>query len=479
MEKYLEQLEVSHRIRDPIHGFVYLTEAERRIIDTPLFQRLRRIHQLALTKYVYPSAEHSRFVHSLGVMHCATLILAGVFGNRHTIHREPKRTQIKTMRFAALLHDIGHLPLSHAAEKQLLQGAKHEDVSQYIIEHDATIKDIIYHAEVDPGDVAALLAKRPQAENRLLHEIISGHLDADRADYLLRDSLLCGVRYGEYDYARFLQIFAATEDKNTGELCLSVDESDLHVAESLLLARYHYSIQVLYHRTRSGYDFVYGRFLQDCNLPEINSIFNISDKKLLGVDLDAFTDFDDYTIIQRAKALQKSNPWAKMLLRQDHLIPLLDTSSTSRQGTKLFKEFKKALQNQQQLVADEDYFIQHDPLEIVKGVSLPGAEQPPNEDGPPQEGQAEDPSRKSKKPTVPSGFIKLRSKEGKTRTAESVDICERSWIFKKFIQRDDHSGAEDGPFQILRVYVTPGKQKEARDLLQQTEKMQKGEQDVH
>lgn len=84
MEEYFSKIDAKHRFRDPIYGFILLTDAERKIIDTPLFQRLRRIHQLALTKYVYPSAEHSRFVHSLGVLHCATLILAGIYNNKHT-----------------------------------------------------------------------------------------------------------------------------------------------------------------------------------------------------------------------------------------------------------------------------------------------------------------------------------------------------------------------------------------------------------
>ena len=124
-----------NRFRDPIYGFVYLSDAEQRIVDTPIFQRLRRIHQLALEKYVYPGAEHSRFGHSLGVVHTATRLYESLFSKPdHLTPRQidGKRQAIKTLRFAALLHDIGHLPFSHAVELELLpNGIGHEDVSAF------------------------------------------------------------------------------------------------------------------------------------------------------------------------------------------------------------------------------------------------------------------------------------------------------------------------------------------------------------
>ncbi len=117
-------------MRDPIYGFIPLTKLEMEIIDTPIFQRLRRIHQLALTKYVYPSAEHSRFVHSIGVMHCASLIYEGIFNHKQTdVLSQPTSKKLQLLRLAALLHDVGHLPFSHAAEEELLPpGITHEDL---------------------------------------------------------------------------------------------------------------------------------------------------------------------------------------------------------------------------------------------------------------------------------------------------------------------------------------------------------------
>lgn len=258
--KYLSEIGVKHRFRDPLYGYVWLTEEERRIIDTPLFQRLRRIHQLALTKYVYPTAEHSRFVHSLGVVHCATAIFSGLFEHQlTTISKADLTRMLKLLRFAALLHDIGHLPFSHATEKVLLDSISHEDVSQFIIRNYQPIVDIL---EEDAPIVASILSSKVKKKYKILHEIISGNLDADRADYLLRDSYYCGVKYGEYDFVRYAQSFGARDDIDN-YLRLIVNERDIFVIESFLVARYHYTLQVPYHRTRTGYDLALDVYLKE------------------------------------------------------------------------------------------------------------------------------------------------------------------------------------------------------------------------
>ncbi|WP_084502153.1 HD domain-containing protein [Fundidesulfovibrio putealis] len=439
MEEYFKKIDVKHRLRDPVYGFVHLTAAEMRIVDTPLFQRLRRVHQLALTKYVYPSAEHSRFVHSLGVMHCSTLILAGVHDHKQTrLINEPSERLIKTLRFAALLHDIGHLPFSHAVEKQWLSGLKHEALSQYIIEKDPHISSILEGEGVNPREVSSLLAKTPPAKFRLVHEIVSGQLDADRADYLLRDAHLCGAKYGEYDFARFLNIFAATEDGDTGLLTLCVDESDLHVAESLLIARYHYNMQIPFHRTRSGYDIVLGRFMRD--FVRYNEPFNVVSGELKEVDLERLALLDDYEITEHIKNAGKGgNPWSPYLLRAKHLVPVIDTSSMSDSGVRLFKLLVRRLESEPSLVKGEDYFVYSREVEILKWGGSLAEKSGPDETGVP-----------------PQGMITLLSKEGKGRESEHVDICQRSWIFSHL--------ATDPP-SIHRVYVVPEKEQDVRALL--------------
>lgn len=448
MEEFLKLINVKHRVRDPIYGFIHLTDGEKRLIDTPLFQRLRRIHQLALTNYVYPSAEHSRFVHSLGVMHCATLLLAGVYDHKNSKlgHKIPSPSRIKMLRYAALLHDVGHLPFSHAVEDQWLSGLKHEQLSKYIIENDPNISTILTDDEVTPKEVSSLLIKNPRAKFRLFHEIISGQLDADRADYLLRDAHLCGAKYGEYDFARFLGIFAATEDDDTGVLQLCVNESDLHVAESLLIARYHYNMQIPYHRTRTGYDIILKRYVQE--FPEFKSPFTVENGELKSVDLERLAYLDDYEIIEHIKMQNaKGNRWAPYLLRAKHLAPIVDISSMSQTRAPVFKAFVRRLANEQQFRENDDYFVFQKLVEILKWTHATDEK----EDAP----SATSPSN----PVL--GQITLLSSEGKGRETEHVDICQRSWIFAHLATK---------PPSILRVYVTPEKEEAARKILSEVSK---------
>lgn len=432
MEEYLKEIKASEcRIRDPIYGFIPLTKEETNIIDTPLFQRLRRIHQLALTKYVYPSAEHSRFVHSLGVMHCATKILAGVMEHKATnISAVPTPKTIRMLRYAALLHDIGHLPFSHAVESQWLQGLKHEDVSMFIIENYSPITDIINNDpfNVDYKDVAALLGKMPKAKYRLYHEIISGQLDADRADYLLRDSHCCGTRYGEYDFHRFLQIFAAQEDDN-GTMILCVNEKDLPVAESLLIARYHYNLQIPYHRTRSGYDFALKKFARDNT--DYRHIFKIKDNRIIEIDFDNFSMLDDGTIFEIIKNKFLSNDeWAQCLLRQSHLVPIIDTTSQSVTGVSNFKKLVQVLRKDSSLEENNDYFVQEQNIDMIKRCVPTDESENENQDA----------------PSFPTGIRLLVNDDG-SEEKKAVDIAARSWIFAQL--KDIH--------KIYRVYAVPSK----------------------
>lgn len=432
MEEYLKKIDaVKHRIRDPIYGFIPLTEEEMAIIDTPLFQRLRRIHQLALTKYVYPSAEHSRFVHSLGVMHCATQILAGVMEHKQTkISSQPSGMAIRMLRYAALLHDIGHLPFSHAVEGQWLNGLKHEDVSMFIIENYRPIADIINNdsSGVKCKDVSALLGNIPKAKFRLYHEIVSGQLDADRADYLLRDSYCCGTKYGEYDYSRFLQIFAAQEDDN-GTLSLCVDEKDLPIAESLLISRYHYNLQIPYHRTRSGYDFALKKFATDNT--NFSNIFEIRDNKIISIDFNQFTVLDDGSIFEIIKKKFLSNDiWAECLMRQTHLTPVIDTTSLSPEGMEKFKTLVRNLKDDTSLQENSDYFIQEQKIDMIKRW-VPADE---NTD-----------DTKDNLSPFPTG-IRLLVSEGENGIKKAIDIAERSWIFAQL---------RSAPHKIYRVYASP------------------------
>ncbi|WP_291321808.1 HD domain-containing protein [Desulfonatronospira sp.] len=347
-----------------------MTESELSIIDTPVFQRLRRIGQLAFTKYVYPTAEHSRFVHSLGVLQAATNIFEEVLRFNPELQEGNEKDVLKnlqTLRFAALLHDTGHMPLSHAAEKFFLgEGVSHEKVSRYIIRKFSTVAEEIQKNDISPDTVANLLNGKQTRSIAILKKFISDEFDADRADFLLRDSYFCGVKYGEYDYIRYAGSFRLIENEN-GERAFAIEKGNLHAVESFLLARYHYYLQVPFHRTRRGYDLVFERYLQDLKerdcLPE--SGIKIEGSRL-EIDFDKFQLFDDYTVFEQIKKdMSKGNPWAKILMRQDHVHPVFDVEKESEGNENDFLDLQEELDHVG-LKKNQDYFVLDKKVEVHK-----------------------------------------------------------------------------------------------------------------
>ena len=263
----------AYEVRDPIHGFVALSEWEREIVDHPVFQRLRRIRQLAWTDMVYPGAMHTRFEHSLGVMHVATRMFDRITEARKPLLDELgftedglKRQRI-LIRLSALLHDVGHSPFSHAGEELMpLDPAtgkpfKHEHYSAELIRRLMT--DVIddnqqnrRNHHIRASEIADYIARAPDLtpERIFWRELISSQLDADRADYLLRDSYHVGVRYGQYDLSRLVGSITVTVDEKTGGPRLAIEEGGWHAAEGLIWARYQMFTQVYFHKTRVAYD---------------------------------------------------------------------------------------------------------------------------------------------------------------------------------------------------------------------------------
>jgi HD superfamily phosphohydrolase len=267
-----------YEIRDPIHAFVRLDPDERRLVKSEPFQRLRQIHQLSMSYLVYPGATHKRFEHSLGVMELATRIFDVVTSPHNLIgdirSQVPQVTDDsqlqywrRVLRFAALLHDIGHLPFSHAAERELLpDGWNHERLSAELIVGE--ILEPVWESlavPVRPDDVAQLAVGRTTKGTweALLSEIIVGDVfGADRMDYLLRDSHHAGVAYGRFDQYRLidtLRILSGGSSEESAEPVLGVEEGGIQSAEALLLARYFMYSQVYFHHVRRIYD----KHLQD------------------------------------------------------------------------------------------------------------------------------------------------------------------------------------------------------------------------
>ena len=272
-----------HEFRDPIHGFITLDSDERRVLDSAPVQRLRHIHQLAMSYLVYPGATHKRFEHSLGVMELAGRVY-DVVTAQDNIHESFRRTVLnftddertywrKVLRMAALCHDIGHLPFSHAAEGILPQGETHESITAELIQGDpmaaiwASMTPPLRSLDIAKVAVGPEKLRDQQFTEweRLLYEIIGGDaLGVDRMDYLLRDSHHAGVAYGRFDHYRLIEamrILPASPQTDTP--ALGVEAGGIHSTEALLLARYFMFMQVYYHHVRVAYDLHLEQFLKE------------------------------------------------------------------------------------------------------------------------------------------------------------------------------------------------------------------------
>lgn len=334
-------------IRDPIHVFVRFGPDEEKIIGSRAFQRLRHIHQLALTYLVYPGATHRRFEHCLGVMEVASRIY-DVVTDPQNIHHDSVREFIprakydrrgheywrQVLRCAALCHDLGHLPFSHAAEKDLLpDGWDHERLSQEIIVG-RELQPLWKELKIQGEDVAklALGPKKCKLEfsdwEAILSELIVGDVfGADRIDYLLRDSYHAGVSYGRFDHYRLidtLRILPVSRDSL--EPALGIERGGLESAEALLWARYFMYTQLYFHPTRRIYDMHLMEFLREW-LPggrfstDIDQHIGLTDNEVTAGMWKAATD-----------PAQKGHVQAKRIVSREHFRQVYEPNSSEQES---------------------------------------------------------------------------------------------------------------------------------------------------
>lgn len=238
------------KIRDPIHGFLSLSSKEVDIVDTPVFQRLRKVRQLAFAHLVYPGAVHTRFEHSLGVCHIAGLIAEELRLNGD------ERTLI---RLAALLHDLGHGPFSHVSEDALQMYADREKIAAVGLKTEQIHEVITATLVRQHPDLHPFLSEREREQiaallscgygDAIVGSIVSGPLDADKQDYLLRDSHYCGVKYGIFDLHQLHQVLRSFDDPTDGRH-LMVSPDGIHALEQFILAKYYMTTQVYRHKIR-------------------------------------------------------------------------------------------------------------------------------------------------------------------------------------------------------------------------------------
>lgn len=361
-----------YEIRDPVHSTIEFNEKEKTVIDHPCVQRLRFIRQLGMTFLVYPGAEHDRFSHAVGAMHVAGRVwkrieetsgdlLKEYFNGRELAYFR------EILRLAALLHDVGHPPFSHVSEKFMPRLSKlalpwtwfkdinknrqatHEDYSVLLISKLCLGNGAIFSKE-QAQDIASLVHHEVSPSKKwdklfgngvgrrgihaLLRSLISGELDVDRMDYLLRDGHYTGVTYGFFDIDHIIQNLGVTINSKK-ELVLTLDSTAVRAFEDFLLARYHMFLQVYLHKTTLSFDYFLEKALADGELTlEFSG------------HADGYLDLRDSTLIEKlfesSKAVQGGWSFKLLSRKPGKLILSASHANGKRLIRRLEKKFKKA-----------------------------------------------------------------------------------------------------------------------------------------
>jgi HD superfamily phosphohydrolase len=314
-------------IRDVIHGAVTVEDWELPIVDSRYFQRLRHIKQLGFAEYSFPSATHNRYIHSLGAMHTASLAYQSIFSSQN-----PRLRAV--LRLAALLHDVGHGPLSHTTEFAMpmvsalrIPGVTASSGEQATHEHytlkillDSALTPLLEEAGrpfgFGPKHVAALIDPEVRIDDDffvervegqpvdfrpILQQLISSELDADRMDYLRRDSNAAGVSYGHFDFEWLVSNLSA--HVKDGRCYLALQHRALYSFEDFLISRYHMFLMVYFHHKSVIYDEMLQQYLRHPECPY-----------KLPADIDAYCDCTDAQLY--AHLSSSPNEWAKRIIQK-------------------------------------------------------------------------------------------------------------------------------------------------------------------
>ncbi|WP_413583320.1 HD domain-containing protein [Bdellovibrio sp. HCB288] len=340
-------------IRDPIHGSIYYAEPEVAILDTAEYQRLRAIKQLGFSEMSFPGATHNRYLHSVGVAHMVGRVFDSIF-RIYPFSKPSVKTRLRqTVRLAALLHDVGHGPLSHTTETVMPalseleikvydeeqkwgdaahtvmyknRRANHEDYTiKYVT--DSNISETIKKnfSDIDPIYIACLIDKALHCPDDffidngvdfrpILSQLVSSEIDADRMDYLERDSYFCGTNYGKIDSHWLIQnmTFHRVDDK----LYLALNRRALYSFDDFLISRHHMHLMVYGHHKSIIYEEMLNRYLTspDCTF------------KLPG-KIEEYTLYNDYRLHEHLRSAD--NPWAQRIAQRRPFKVLLEQHNTT------------------------------------------------------------------------------------------------------------------------------------------------------
>ena len=285
-------------IKDPVHGYVYITENEKEIIDSYSVQRLRRLRQLAGAEYVYPGANHTRFEHSVGVM-----FLAGRVVENPNISKHMSEEEAEMVKIAALLHDVGHGPFSHVFEHLLIKelDKTHEDITSWIIEK-GELKDALSKMGYRPKDLGKLAIGRLHKPKRaFLDQIISSSVDVDKLDFIVRDTHHTGAEYGYIDIFRLIHALDVLDEN------LAVDLGALSALESLIIARIESFKSIYFHRVGRA-----AQIMLAMAMEKANEELGLTDFKTT----EEYLAMDDYTVWTALKKCRESSEIIRNLERR-------------------------------------------------------------------------------------------------------------------------------------------------------------------
>ncbi|HEY5675633.1 MAG TPA: HD domain-containing protein [Myxococcales bacterium] len=325
-------------IRDPIHGAIAITADERALVDSPQYQRLRNVKQLGFADLAFPGATHTRYAHGLGAMSMATEVFDALAPQLELDLDDRERFR-QTLRLAVLFHDLGHPPLSHATEgimprfadlrvpswvrEPADRRADHEDYTLKLVLDSglsAEIRRRFGPRGIQPEHVAGLISGRAppgpdpyRSRGRdllpVLRQVVSGELDADRMDYLQRDSFFTGVNYGKFDADWIVQNLVPVERE--GRVYLGLLHRAVFAFEDFLLSRYHMFLSVYFHSTSVGYEVMLQRW-------------SGSGEYALPAEVDSYVLHDDVALLSALRASQ--NPWARRLVRRQGYRVLMENA---------------------------------------------------------------------------------------------------------------------------------------------------------
>jgi HD superfamily phosphohydrolase len=348
-------------VRDPIHGNIELSNAEVAVLDSAAYQRLRAIKQLGFSEFSFPGATHNRYLHSLGVCHLSGVAFDSIFKKFQFSSDKVRARMRQVVRLAALLHDIGHGPLSHSSEEVMppvgelgvgaykyratptnpKQQANHEDYTIKFLT-DSSLTKILRDnfSDIEPLHIASLIDKSLQKQDdffidqgvdfsTILGQIVSSEMDVDRLDYLERDAYFCGTNYGKIEMEWLMSNL--TFHRRENHLHLALSRRALYTFDDFLLARHHMHLMVYFHHKSIIFEEMLYRYLKspDCT-------FRVP------ANIEDYIKCTDYSLYEHLASVQ--NPWARRVSerRPFRMLFELHTNTPSDRPKLMCQELEKA-----------------------------------------------------------------------------------------------------------------------------------------